>query len=1309
MAVNRSTLISAAAAHGITPRVISSWLPSLLRWPRVLVPIEVDALVLRPGSSETWADCRMQEPPVAVDGAAPTDSRSLLPAPFLPLDPQLRTPGVYLHWALPDAITAGTQTYDPDQPNATRNTQFPAIPDRWLVIRIGPDATGGRRSVTGWVLQAESNPPNVIPLDQYTGVATDTSNHGRLTALGHGDPAWAAYFDNVENRLAFHDPLSTDTPAGALAYLVCGWYSDPSDDPLAASETPTLASFEARVKALNWQLDTSALDAAAQASHDHMSAAGVYGLSTPLLGTVLDAARPRVLLDRQVLATNAATSLAGVAEYSSVDAWWPQQILCHGAAVGLGWPTDNWSGNTGDSLSTSAGGPPDASAINVALAATSGEALGTMVANSSGRTDDIRLVEAFSTHVIAEIDQPDGRAKLDAALQTAGFGTVPDPNGDTTEVIRQPPEPPVPPLPSTPSTPGAGIFADRQTQQFPGPNLGFITGKEAQLAASPVGTLRYASPLFSREIGVLQGGLPTVIGALTGGGPSPGPTPHPARDITVQRSLPRYWHQTDPVLLLQSARRSFKHGADGRMNTAGELVCRLTGDTVTSLSLNVPQQPDESASITGADLLTRGVENGAVPPECDSLLNEAVLLDPGSSLAAALAAATGESGVPVDTRRDHVLVEQTVWWALRDPAVQPAPIISRSGYAGHLPSPIAITPPQRPWVPLHLDWEVSVDLDGLSDWTLDELDFVPAAQTGDQTPAASEASPLALQGRSLLTAGIAQAAADAARQALDDATKSAGSGTIPAGMRERYGSEVHRLVIESVTNATSGISVVSGAAAASSGGSGPLTAADRARLGSIAAMLDDIDVLATSLDGLNDQLRKRAPLIAGPPVNPPLPTAPPDGMLAFRSGRVRITRLRLVDCFGQALDLAGSSAQTSADPAKILVGDVMADPANQGTGLLPPRFTAPARLWFRWTDAASGSSDGPINPVCGFIVPNHLDGDIEIFDPAGAGLGTVRPDDTSGIAFEDAPGRPPTVGQSLVDALPDPGVRGLVQGLVDWGRADQSEDREGALSALMRTIDSTRWSVDPFGQSGEEHLAMLIGHPVAVMRATLRLDVIDPVAPPENAWTAVPVRLGALTHWQDGLFGYFVDDDYGTFHVAAEAALMARDIGPGRGLLGPIAQVPAAAGALSSGLSDPYQNPANHPYLDSGLYVWVRPGQVVTLTLLVEPHTTVHATSGLVPRKEIGVRREWVAPGLGAIAPTFRFGPVLVDPKQVALPLAKDLAGTWTWDHRTDVVQWADDSIVDAGKASGLSATPAVANEGWLKLTPPAPSSGSGS
>ena len=59
-----------------------------------------------------------------------------------------------------------------------------------------------------------------------------------LTALGHGDPAWAAYYDNVVDRLGLHDDLA-GVEAGPSRYLVCGWYasSDPGRDPLGSGIT----------------------------------------------------------------------------------------------------------------------------------------------------------------------------------------------------------------------------------------------------------------------------------------------------------------------------------------------------------------------------------------------------------------------------------------------------------------------------------------------------------------------------------------------------------------------------------------------------------------------------------------------------------------------------------------------------------------------------------------------------------------------------------------------------------------------------------------------------------------------------------------------------------------------------------------------------------------------------------------------------------------------------------------------------------------------------------------------------------------
>src|SRR5438105_6843078 len=196
-----------AASHGITPRTAATWSVLVPRTPRVMVPIQVDALVVRQAGS-AWADCTMSTPPA--DDTVPR--LSLLPPPFKEL-PVPRPPGVYLHWALPDALTHAT-ALDPSTP-----AQFPPIPDRWLVIRMFPSPRiAPRRAIRGWVLRTGERTPVVVDLDAWKEPGTIRDTKAPLTAAGHGDPAWAAYYDNVVNRLGFYDDLK-DISSGPLAYL----------------------------------------------------------------------------------------------------------------------------------------------------------------------------------------------------------------------------------------------------------------------------------------------------------------------------------------------------------------------------------------------------------------------------------------------------------------------------------------------------------------------------------------------------------------------------------------------------------------------------------------------------------------------------------------------------------------------------------------------------------------------------------------------------------------------------------------------------------------------------------------------------------------------------------------------------------------------------------------------------------------------------------------------------------------------------------------------------------------------------------
>jgi hypothetical protein len=445
---------------------------------------------------------------------------------------------------------------------------------------------------------------------------------------------------------------------------------------------------------------------------------------------------------------------------------------------------------------------------------------------------------------------------------------------------------------------------------------------------------------------------------------------------------------------------------------------------------------------------------------------------------------------------------------------------------------------------------------------------------------------------------------------------------------------------------------------------------------------------------------------------PPPGAPPPSPFVALRAGLLRLERLRLVDGFGQVLDLAGSAAGTPVQPGRVLLSEPFTAPDRPDAVLLPPRFTAPARVVLRYTDAAGGGADADetVSPVCGYLLPDHLDGELELFAADAANLGSVRPDPTTGVAWSDAPGLPSRVGQGP-PAGANPFLRSIAELLLRWGIADAQTapgTRETALAALLRVIDSTLWSVDPYAHVGEEHLALLIGHPVVVLRARLRLELREPIDPEAARRLAVPVRLGALAHWQDGLYGYFVGDDYSTFHCTDRAAArFGREVGPGRGFLQAANLTEdffarfaddVAADGEGEGAS-----PVTHPYVTGADVLLVHPGQDVPLTLLCEPHGLVHVTTGILPRKQVGMRRQWLVPGLDRLAPTFRFGPVLVDPKAIRMPVANDLAGGWSWDHRADVTTWVEQPVARATQDALLVPDPPVAEEGWLRLTPRPP------
>ena len=75
-----------------------------------------------------------------------------MPAPF---DPGVvRDPGVHLHWAMPDALLRGTLATTAGRRRRT-GSALPALPDRWLVLRLLVPNGAPQAAVRGWVICAD--------------------------------------------------------------------------------------------------------------------------------------------------------------------------------------------------------------------------------------------------------------------------------------------------------------------------------------------------------------------------------------------------------------------------------------------------------------------------------------------------------------------------------------------------------------------------------------------------------------------------------------------------------------------------------------------------------------------------------------------------------------------------------------------------------------------------------------------------------------------------------------------------------------------------------------------------------------------------------------------------------------------------------------------------------------------------------------------------------------------------------------------------------------------------------------------------
>jgi hypothetical protein len=1222
----------------------------LLREPRLLVPVDVQALVVRSGD----------EPMVRLPFR---DGGDALPAID---DPgSVRAPGVHLLWTTPAAFGRGNVVPDPAAPNdkARRLLDLPVLPDRWVVIRLViPNGAGGQPVARGWVLEADE--ATVTPLAEYpaktNAVSVGTAVPAERLTVHVGGPLWTVCYDAALGRHAFHDPiddLGTIAPSGlvgdAISYVVAGWWSDPRHDPLDG--IGSLLGYHRRLDELGWDdPDHPAPDGpASQTARSERAVSRIFGIER--------ATRHRATPGAFELYPNSSPFVHEAIAAAVAPKAPTRSTMLHGRIHGVPWKTTQRPDDRPKPTHVKVALGPTGPAVSAVLASgalTNGDA--------KAQRDAERLLTAFSAGLLDRIEQPDAWPDIEQYEHAQGFASQPGGVEAVDHLVDRP---------SRGNDPGASFRRGRRSK---------LQGYTMEVADTIMWSLEKV-PVVAK--GVIKpkaaGGGPQVSAAMNQPVSSASAASLYTQEVTrnVARPAPPYQTPIAPVLAVVGAGRRLlaaqRDEADGilRVRTSDQPVRGLKG-------------------LFDADKLLRSIGSGAVPDEVKVVVREALAEDPylvswrsnipnvgdaSGSTGPAQARMHSEAAINYayyagdDTRLSTYVGATVDSSATRQTAVEG--LLAHSLVDGVWSHPEGVTMWGQPWRPLFCEWAVELDLAALGDlgaWTLEEIDL-------ERDDAFSGGQTITVTGRSPLVTGAAGTLGAAVERWIDDERK-----------RDNVG---HGLASEEVEKAMVGLR----------------------------DHLANLDVLSVTFDGIRETLLglqydrgllRTAGTVAADGKAGAVAIALPRLVAA---GALRLTAARLVDSFGRTLELPVTNAIVAARSDTTAPGATMH---------LRPRVTAPTRLHLRLVDplaikgpatTAFVDQEHPadqVNPVAGFLLPDHIDEALEFFATDGTPLGQISHDPFSDAVFwEGAPGRT-DIGPGA-GPLDDPDVSRQRLGwiasalvAVDAEARQATPDRpetESPLSALLRAIDTTLWTVDPLGSMGREHIAGLVGRPIAVVTARLTLDVLTDLdqlvydagasrEAREQAFAelaAVPfeVRLGCATRGDDGLLGYFVDDDYTRFSVIDHViATHARDAGRCRGDLGVTGQGNQLA--------------IDHPYVVTDGTVTIRHGQTLRLTLLMHPGGKVHLTSGVVPRLSVALARDWVQPGLSVIAPSVRCGPLLIDADKVRLPKVASFPADQLFTRRDSPGSWRDDPILAATQSAYLPDEASTVQEGWIRIAP---------
>ncbi len=532
--------------------------------------------------------------------------------------------GVHLSWALPDAVTHGHQV------GPGTEIDFPHVPNRWLVLRFSA-AAKNHWSCRLWVVESDYldvggdsgsskflNPDQSKPTQAelikgtkgYTvkttiGSATIGKSYSIekwetrttqdsapfLQAVGPGNAAFSAYVPYHQNVFAFLDTEAATDPA-VYSYMVVGWYSQPKVmDPMRGVLTWMPSIWKTKEK---WQSLTEQ-----QRFQDLLAAL------------------------RWTVGSDAPASP-------------PSTSLFHGSVFCV---------NAGCTTLGNADIPSDQ--VQVAVGNTGADALATLVKSEAAKLAQedkankeeliaagnklAELLRAAQYDLLEEAGKPGGQKLIDQQAHQAWFGSKP--GGTLWEITGTPNATAKTPelTPAQQTKLDAYLAALNTSQRDADQALRELESLQSQLYILwwKLAKLLSMTKPFERppnwkelvaeaeklypqltnkvwaqtcQVRQKQSLVPQASGDTTlneaanqwananwSFPKAKGKGTVTLKELDLQlkaAKAPRFWHPTDPVVLIAGLHRARRRGEDGRDDADGNLLCRLPGKVITGIEID---------------------------------------------------------------------------------------------------------------------------------------------------------------------------------------------------------------------------------------------------------------------------------------------------------------------------------------------------------------------------------------------------------------------------------------------------------------------------------------------------------------------------------------------------------------------------------------------------------------------------------------------------------------------------------------------------------------------------------------------------